>query len=161
MDSTYLIDMVAIPSVLAFAGWVLYLFHRRYEIATQVRRQKIESFNKLVEKFGTGMEFVEFAQTEHGKRILGDPILPPPNPLAKLLRLLQAGIVFLALGIASWINAARLSTATDPNYVNQMFQAYHYGTLAAFLGLGLVVAAGVSYIFVRRWHLANGSLAKQ
>ena len=160
MDSNSIVGMVAIPSVLAFAGWVLYLFYRRYEIATQVRRQKIESFNKLVEKFGTGMEFVAFAQTEHGKKLLGDQIFPPPNPMAKLLRMLQAGIVFLALGIASWINAARLTSATDPNYVNQMIEANHYGTLATFLGLGLIVAAGVSYIFVRRWHLANGTLAK-
>jgi hypothetical protein len=160
MENEYLIDAVAIPSVLAFVGWMFYLLYRRYQASSQVRLQKIDSFNKLIEKFGNGKEFLEFAQTEQGKKLLGDPILPPPNPLSKVLRLLQAGIVFLAVGIASWINAARLSTITDPLYVNPRIQANDYGTLAAFLGMGLIVAAGISYIFVRRWHLANGSSTK-
>jgi hypothetical protein len=160
MDNSWITETVAVPSVLAFAGWILYLFYRRYQVSTQLRLQKVDAFNKLVEKFGSGKEFVEFAQTEHGKKLLVDPILPPPNPLTKVLRLLQAGIIFVGLGIASLINGARLSAITEPAYVNQMIQANHYGTLAVFLGLGLIVAAGVSYIFVRRWHLANGSLTK-
>ena len=153
----YIADMVMFASLLTFVGWVLYLFFRRNQVSTQVRIQRIESFNRLIEKFGSAKEFAEFAQSAEGKKLLDDPMLPPPNPLAKVLRFLQAGVLFFMIGIACWINAERYRTQTDPNYVHQMMESNHWGTIAVFIGIGLIVVAGISYIFVRRWHLSNGS----
>ena len=156
----YMVGVVMIPSVLALAGWVLYLFFRRYQVSTQLRLQRIESFNRLIEKFGSAKEFAEFAQSAEGKKLLDDPMSTPPNPLTKVLRFLQAGVLFIMAGFAYWINATRLRSETDPNYVHQMMDANYWGTLAIFIGIGLIVTAGISYIFVRRWHLANGSTKK-
>ena len=155
-----IVDMVMLASVLALVGWVFYLFFRRYQVATQVRIQRNESFNRLIEKFGTAKEFAEFAQTPEGKKLLEDPMSPPPNPLAKVLRFLQAGVLFIMIGIASWINGMRLSTQTDPLYVHQMIESNHWATLAFFLGIGLIAVAAISYFFVKRWHLANGLMKK-
>jgi hypothetical protein len=156
----FIADVLMFAFLLALVGWVLYLFFRKYQVSTQVRIQRIESFNRLIEKFGNAKEFAEFAQSAEGKKLLEDPISPPPNPMAKVLRFVQAGILFIMIGVASWINAARLRSETDPNYVHQMIESNHWGTLATFFGIGLIVAAGVSYIFVKHWHMANGSLKK-
>ena len=153
-------EVMMFACLLAAVAFTLWLLFRRYQVSMEVRMQRIESFNKLIEKFGSAKEFTEYAQTDEGKKLLADPVLPPPNPLAKVLRFLQAGIIFLMIGFADWINASRLGTEADPNYVHQKLNADYWGTLAVFLGLGLMVTAGVSYMIVKRWHLTNGSLQK-
>ena len=156
-------ETIIFAAVLALAGWVLWLLFRRYQLSVQTRLQRTESFNKLIEKFGSAKEFAEFAQSPEGKKLLDDPMLPPPNPLTKVLRFLQAGILFVMIGGAYFINANRwkgLTEAQDPNYYHQMMDSNYWGTLAMLLGVGLIIVAGVSYIFVRRWHLANGSSKK-
>ena len=150
-------------AVIFLVGRVLWLFFRRYQMSTQARLQRTESFNRLIEKFGSAREFAEFAQTEEGKKLLADPLAPPPNPLTKVLRFLQAGVLFIIIGGAYFVNASRwkdITEAQNPNYYHQMMDSNYWGTLAMFLGVGLVIVAGVTYIFVRRWHLANGSATK-
>ena len=150
-------------AVIVLAGWVFWLFFRRYQLSTQARLERTLSFNKLIEKFGNVKEFAEFAQTEEGKKLLTDPATPFPNPLTKVLRFLQVGILFVVIGCAYFINAGRWKDITEtqnPNYYHQMMDSNYWGTLSLFIGIGLIVVAGVTYIFVRRWHLANGSLKK-
>jgi hypothetical protein len=150
-------------AALALVGWILWLFFRRYQMMTQARLQRTESFNRLIEKFGTAKEFAEFAGTEEGKKLLADPVTPPPNPLTKVLRFLQAGILFILIGAAYFVNASRwqgITEAQSPAYYHQSNDFMSYGTLAMLLGVGLLIVAGVTYVFVRRWHLANGSAHK-
>ena len=153
-------DVLMFACLMAAVAFTLWLLFRRYQVSTQVRMQKLESFNKLIEKFGNAKEFVDFAQTEQGKKMLGDQASPPSNPLTKVLRFIQAGVLFLMIGFADWINATRLRPATEPNYVHQMIESDYWGTIFIFIGLGLILAAGISYIFVRQWHLANGASQK-
>lgn len=160
MDNVPVSDMVVMVCVFALVGWVLYLFFRRYQTSMQVRLQTIESFNRLIEKFGTSKEFVDFVQTDEGKKLINAPAFPPANPLSKVLRFLQAGVLFVIIGVGYWVNGLRLRTQTDPNYVHQMLDSQYWGTLALFVGVGLFVAAAISYIFVRRWNLANGPWSK-
>ena len=110
-------ETLMIPALLVLVLFPLWLLFRRYQVSTQVRIQRIESFNRLIEKFGSAKEFAEFAQTAEGKKLLDDPS-PPPNPLTKVLRFLQAGVLFIMAGAAYWINAWRLRSETDFNYVH-------------------------------------------
>ena len=150
------VDLVLVPTVLLLVGWTLYLLFWRYQVTTQARLQRVESFNKLIEKFGTAKEFTDFIQTEEGKKMIADPTTPPLNPLGKVLRFLQAGILFIMIGGAYRVNALRLEGQTDPNYFHQMMDSEYWGTLALFVGAGFIVIAGVSFILTRYWHLANG-----
>ena len=157
------INAIMFAALLSLGAWIVWLFFRRFQTHTQARLHRTEVFNKLIEKFGSTKEFVDFVQTAEGKKLLEDPVAQPRNPLAKILRFLQAGILFIAIGGAYFLNANRwkdLKEAQDPNYYHQMMDSNYWGTLATSLGVGLLVVAGVSYLFVRHWHLANGS-AKQ
>jgi len=151
-EETYMMLGVAV-----LVGWLLYLLFRRFQVNAEARMKRTDAFNKLVEKFSTAKEFTEFLQTENGKKFIEDPLPKPPNPLGKVLRFLQAGVLFVMIGFAYWINAERLKSATDENYVHQMMDSNYWGTLAIFIGLGLIVVAGISFVLTRSWHLANGS----
>jgi hypothetical protein len=141
------------PALIAF---ILYLFFRRYQVSTQLQSQRIESFNRLIEKFGSAKEFIEFAQSPQGKKILDEPIGPKPNPLNKVVRFIQAGVLFVMVGAGMVFTGLRIGGNTDPNYVHHSMESLDMGSLSLSLGVGLLIVAGITYIFVRRWHLANG-----
>ncbi|HTK82146.1 MAG TPA: hypothetical protein VL633_07640 [Bacteroidota bacterium] len=151
-------------ALLALIGWVFWLIFRRYQTGAEVRIQRIASFNRLIEKFGTAKEFADFAQSEEGKKILADPVAPPYNPLTKVLRFLQAGVLLVIIGIAFFVNASNGYLSDDPVshelYYRRMNEFNSYGTLSLLLGIGSIVLAGVTWVFVRRWRLANGSSGK-
>jgi len=56
-------------------------------------------------KFGSAQEFTQFLQTENGKRFIEDTLPKPPNLLGKVLRFLQAGVLFVMIGFGYRINA--------------------------------------------------------
>ena len=153
-------DMVAVASVVLLIGFILYLAFRRYQVSMQLRMQRIESFNRLVEKFAGAKEFVEFAQSPQGKTMLEHPASPMPSPLAKALRFLQAGVVLVMVGIGFWINALSIHPGADINYIAQARESSYWGTLNMCLGIGFIMVAGITYYFVKRWHLANGSVGR-
>ncbi|MGB2868435.1 MAG: hypothetical protein WBD36_08290 [Bacteroidota bacterium] len=153
-------DVIALMSFLAFFGWGLYLFFRRYQTATHLQSQRIDSFNRMIEKFGSAKEFIDFAQSPQGKKILEEPAASRPNPMNKVLRFLQVGIVSTMVGCGFWLNGLRVGGNPDPNYVRQAMESNYWGGLLLFFGFGMLIVAGISAIFVRRWHLANGE-AKQ
>jgi hypothetical protein len=153
-------EAVAAFSIFALVGWVLYLFFRRYQVTTQLKSQRIESFNRMIEKFGSAKEFIEFTESPQGKKLLEEPASQMPNPLNKVLRFIQAGVLFVMVGGGYWFNGTRLRGNADPNYFHQGMDSFYWGSLSLTLGIGLLIVAGISYIFVRRWHLANG-VAKQ
>jgi len=147
---------IAVCAILALAAWGFYLFFRRFQVVKQLQSQRIESFNRLIEKFGNAKEFIQFAESPQGKKILEEPVSPRPNPLNKVLRYIQAGVLFIMVGGGLWLNGMRLSRETDINNLRQGMESYNMASLALFLGVGLLIVAGISYVFVRRWHLANG-----
>ncbi len=147
---------IAICAFLVLAGWGMYLLYRRYELMKQLQSQRIESFNRLIEKFGSAKEFIQFAESPQGRKILEEPVSPRPNPLNKVLRFLGSGILAVVLGGAFWFNGMRLSNQTDPINLRDASTWLSLGSLLLFMGVGLLIVAGTSYIFIRRWHLANG-----
>lgn len=143
--------------LVALVGFVFYLGFRRYQIATLFRSQKIESMNRLVEKFGTAGEFIDFAQSQQGKKLLEEPATPMSSPLTKVLRFVQAGILFVVIGVADMINGLRMHSETEINFVYERANAYYWGTLALAIGIGLILAGAVSYYLAKQWHLTNGA----
>ncbi len=150
-------ETAMVVCMFAFIGWGIYLFFRRYQIAAQAQQQRIESFNRLVEKFGSAKEFIEFAESPYGRKLLEEPIVSKANPLNKILRFLEAGVLALLLGAGFWFNGSRLVKNTDLSSLSEGSNWLNIGSLFLFMGTGLLLVAGISYIFVRRWHLANGN----
>ncbi len=149
-------DVAAFCAILVLIGWGLYLVFQHFKLSMQLKSQRIESFNRIVEKFGNSKEFIQFTESPQGKKIIEDPVTLRPNPLNKVLRFLQSGILAVVLGGAFWLNGMRLSNQTDAITLRDASTWLSMGTLLLFMGVGLLIVAGVSYVFVRRWHLANG-----
>jgi len=144
-------EVVMMLVVAALAAWVLWLVFRRHQLQVQARLQRNETFNRLIDKFGTAKEFVDFLQTEAGRKFLEDPIAPPVHPLTSVHRFVQGGIVLLVLGGALLVNALRLRGETDINYIHQAMGLNYWGTIFLGGGAALLIVATVSYFLAKRW----------
>ncbi len=145
----FLMVVIAFTSVPA-VFW--YLFQRQNTVA-KARLQRAESINRLIDKFGTAKEVIEFLQTEQGQKFLEDPAPTAENPRNRVLRFVQAGVVFLFLGFAFYMNASLFSNQADINYARKVVDLKFWGTLSAVLGAGLLVVAYVTSALVKKWRL--------
>jgi len=151
-----IVDAISVSAVLALFALAMYFQFRRSQGLLHLHSQRIETFNRLIEKFGNAKDFVEFAQSPQGKKMLEDQGVARPNPLNKVLRILQAAIVLIMAGVGLSINGMRLSAVADVNNVRQGMQSLSLGTTVLSLGVGLLIVSGISFYLVRKWHLANG-----
>jgi hypothetical protein len=144
-------DAIMIVTIPALAGWVLWLVFRQYQLRTKARMQRTETFNRLIDKFGTAKEFVDFLQSDAGRRFMEDPLAAPAHPLTSVRRFLQGGIILTVLGGALMLNALRLRGQTDINYINQALGLNYWGTIFMGAGIAFVIVAAVSYRLAQRW----------
>ena len=144
-------EVVMMVTVPALAGWVLWLVFRRYQLHVHARLQRTETFNRLIDKFGTAKEFVDFLQTDAGRKVLEDPIAPPVSPMSSVRRFIQGGIVLIALGGALLLNALRLRGETDINFIREAMGMNYWGTIFLGGGVALMIVAAVTYFLGKRW----------
>ena len=144
-------EVVMMLAVAGLAAWVLWLLFKRHQLHAQARLLRSETFNRLVDKFGTAKEFVDFLQTDAGRKFLEDPIGPPVHPLTSVRRFVQGGVVLLVLGAALLVNALRLRNETDINYIQQAMGLNYWGTIFLGGGAALLIVAVVSYVLAKRW----------
>ena len=156
-DETLLLVLMA-----GLGGWVAWLLVRRQQIGTQARLQRADSFNRLLEKFGTAKEFVDFLNTEQGNKLLEDPLPQHTNGRKVALRFVQVGIVLAALGVAITLNWIRMAdyvhaqSNPDINWIHKEWDYYYWWVLSLSLSAGMFIIAFVTNILVKRWHL-NGN----
>ncbi len=144
-------DVVLIAVTPLLAGWVLWLLFKRHQLHTQARMQRNGTFNRLIDKFGTAQEFVDFLHTEAGRKFLEDPLTTPVNPMARVRRFVLGGVILIALGGAFFVNAFRYRGMTDINFVNEAIGLGNWGTIFTSCGVALLVIAGLSRLMARRW----------
>ena len=144
-------EMVLMIAVTALTAWILWLVFKRFQVQTHARAQRTETFNRLIDKFGTSKEFVDFLQSDAGRKVLEDPISPPADPKASMRRFVACGIILLALGKALLLNALRLRGQTDLNFVREAMGMNYWGTIFVGGGAALMIVAIVSYVLAKRW----------
>ena len=137
------------------AGVLWFLLMRRNTVAKN-RLMRAEAINRLVDKFGSAKEVAEFLKSEQGRKILEDPAPPPVSPRIRVIRLVQIGVVTIFLGIACFVNAWRMGSLTDPNFVHQYFQLQYWGTICLAIGAGLLLVGFITTVLVNRWGLNGG-----
>jgi hypothetical protein len=145
-------EVVLMVAVTALTAWILWLMFRRYQVQTHARAQRTETFTRLIDKFGTAKEFVDFLQSDAGRKVLEDPIAPPADPRRSVRRFVQCGIILLGLGSALLLNALRLRDQTDINFVREAMGLNYWGTIFAGGGAALMIVAIVSYFMAKRWN---------
>jgi hypothetical protein len=109
--------------------------------------------NKLLEKFGSSQELVEYVKSDAGQTFLNVlPSEPPANPYARILSSVQWGIVLLTGGGACLVVR---------NMVTDGFEGFSvFGVFGAALGIGFLVSAVVAYILSKSWGVINGNTPK-
>jgi hypothetical protein len=134
--------------------WLLrtLLQNRRW---SQMSKLQSEVHSRLLDKFTTNEDLLAYMNSEAGKRFLEsapiaagfDASLPRANPIAKILTPVQIGSVLVLLG-AGLFYVRNNIPGSDAQTILLIF-----GTLVLMLGLGFVVAAGLSWSLARHFGL--------
>lgn len=144
--------------------WVIYVvvdgFRRRQQL-----RLATEFHGKLLDRIGSAKEFGEFLNTTGGAKFLDSLTVEREGGGAsvRILRAIQAGSVFLVLGIGLFI----LIGSTDLSFVdvNDQFRPdiqandeagiAFFATICTSVGVGLLISAAMSYLLSKRLGLLD------
>jgi hypothetical protein len=144
--------------IAAFAAiaWVIYIVVDGIRQRQQIRLAT-EFHGKLLDRIGSAREFGEFLNTTGGAKFLdslathrqgGAPI--------RILRALQTGFVFLALGVGLFVLIAVRSL---PFEAEEGMAAF--ATIATSIGIGLLLSAAASYVVSKRLGLMDDGHGRQ
>lgn len=136
-------------TIIICAAWVI------TSIVTSMRqrantRTRAEIYNRLIDKFGTAPELVEFFQSDAGLRFIEDQTVEPSQPLTKILNSIRLG-VSLALAGGGMLVVANL---WDRALGEDLYVVLALGgTVALTAGTGFMIAAAISYKLSKSWGL--------
>lgn len=156
------LTFIAALGLLAFLAW---LFSKRVHTRSELLRLHLEGRNHLLSRFASTQEFLDFARSEEGRRVLEAPQLPTPAKAAPAgLRLIQLGIVSILCGVGmnrvfhmsmNWRAAnIRMNEFNEMAAWNDALTHLWWSNLFTFVGAGLLMggllAAGAAYLSRRK-----------
>lgn len=160
-----LLFTVLILLTFGVGGFIVWPVHQRMRQGSDLLRLHLESRNRLLDKFGTTQEFLEFANTEAGQSLLAPPQLPtaPQATAPAGLRMIQAGIPSVLVGVAflvqsyRWQRLAEVMTRDferDSRRIDFLYglQASQRGLLFLAIGMGLLAGGFVARAWSRSAH---------
>lgn len=143
------VPMFVCFAVLLSLGWLIkvLLANRRWN---RIFRLQTETHTKLIDRFGSSQEVLNYMQTDAGKRFLeATPIAVDfereerwPVVMQRVLMPLTAGVILTLLGLG--LLAMRHSV---PHGESALLL---FGVVALMPGLGCIIAAGVTWFMARR-----------
>ncbi|MFP5246481.1 MAG: hypothetical protein ACLGH0_07275, partial [Thermoanaerobaculia bacterium] len=153
------VEGLAIFSTIAFIAFVLswilrtIIEQRRW---SQLSRTQVEVHNKILDRFGSTAELIEYMKTPSGSKFLESaPIQvreeqPVQNaPVARILWSVQLGVVVMAGGIGLLIVSSRFDRETAHGL-------FAFGMIALSIGIGFIASALVSLFLSRRLGIWQG-----
>jgi hypothetical protein len=114
----------------------------------RMAEMNFELHTKLLDRFGTSTELMEYLGSDTGQQLLNWVPLERSNPYGRILTSLQWGIVLLLTGIAFYMLRGQISDAFEPFTV--------VGVFGIALGVGFLLSAAIAYGLSRTWGLING-----
>lgn len=159
-DSIRIVDQI-VPMLVAFAviaatAWLikLLLANRRWN---RVFRLQTEVHGKLIDRFGSSQEILNYMQTDAGKRFLeAAPISIDvqreehwPAVLQRVLLPLSVGIVLTLLGSGLLYLRHSVRGGDTPLLL--------FGVVALMPGIGCMIAAGITWMLAQRLGLLPGA----
>ena len=139
---------ILVVGIVAFA--TVQIVRRRLQVQRRMARDAMTL--RLAERFGDADAFVAFARSPDGRALMENEYAPAAMA-HRILGLLQFGIIACAIGVAFLVNGIAPPPGTDINFVREADNARWWGWLAIGLGIGLVIASGVSAYVARRWRV--------
>ena len=143
-----IVVMTTFFSLVAFFIHVLSTTLRR----TRVAKAQAEIKTKLLDKFGSSQELLQYLQTDAGQRFFQPEEAPPEpkSPHSRILRSITLGTIMTFLGIgfvllSRWIDDGMLVP----------------GVFFLAIGLGFLVSSAISFYLSKSWGLFNGDKAER
>jgi hypothetical protein len=161
-QNTQSIDRVLEP-LFAVGAMLLFLFAMAWVIRTLVEqnrwsrlaRSQSEVHNKILDRFGTSTELLDYIKTPAGARFLESAPIPlhgePARmsaPVARILGSVQFGVIISAAAAGVLFVSTRFTKEAGDGL-------FAIGTIALCIGAGFIVSAIVSLMLSRRLGKAN------
>lgn len=139
--------MIALIGMFGMIAWIVRMTqaHKRTSKLVQIQA---ELRSRLLERFDSAPELMEYLQSEAGLRFLESVPTEKTSPYNRILGSLQAGIILALCGGAFLFLRTTISGAEEG--------FAFLGALALALGLGFLLSAGVAYFLSKSWGLING-----
>jgi len=147
-------DTLVIVSIIALLGWICWLYFRRRQVLSELKRMQLQLACSALDKFGSAGEFVAFLQSREGQVMLYDSASPGVSRPRTNLRLVQAGILLAFVGCGFFVAMRLLPVAQSRADREVMDVLIFSGTVAVSMAVGLWVTALVTMLWERR---AGGS----
>lgn len=124
---------------------------------TRLSRTQTEVHNKILDRFGTSNELLEYIRTPAGTKFLESAPIPlhadrpvPRSPFTRVVWSIQIGLVIAAAAIGMFL----VGLASDGETAEALFAL---GVIGFFIGAGFVASAVVSIYFSRRFGVWDGA----
>lgn len=145
------IAIVALVSVFGSISWVAWVITDALRQRSQLKVAS-EFHGKLLDRLSSAHDFGDFLNSEGGARFLNSLSGGGPKaPQARIIRAVVLGIVLLTLGLALFLFVWFSPTLEEDTQRVVIF----FATIAVALGLGLILAAAVSYSLSQRMGLLD------
>ncbi len=150
MDNDILIqESIMFVAVTALIGFLCWLLFRRRQNIMHLEYYRLESLNKLIDKYGSAAEFVSFMATDAGKRLLlsAEKEAPAGNGKTIVLRFIQAAVMIFVLGAGFMAGSSQYANSTDPANIQQVYDMEYWGLMCHMIATGLFIVATVTYFW--------------
>ena len=105
--------------------------------------------SKMIDRFGSAAEVVQYLESSAGKKMLEGQTSSPTSPHGRVLDSIHLGLLICVGGIGL-VMAAPVATHDAREVMRTV------GMVAGMLGFGYLVSAGVSWLLLKRWGLIAG-----
>ena len=136
--------------MLGFLAVVIVLAVWWFKSRSELRLREFEVRHRVLEKFADSEAFLQFARSDEGRRLLLVAPEPTRNGRRGGLRLVQAGLLVLAIGIGAGIASARIAIMTEPFDRYRKEELATWGTLFTCAGIALTASGVLSRWLDRR-----------
>lgn len=147
-------DTLVIVSIVALLGWICWLYFRRRQQLSELKRTQLQLACNALDKFGDAGEFAAFLQSREGQAMLYNSASPGLSRSRTNIRLVQAGILLAFVGSGLFVGARLLPEVQSSQAREVMDVLIFSGTIAISMAVGLWVTAIVTMLWERR---AGGS----
>jgi hypothetical protein len=137
MDAKEVAIMLVLLAALATAGWVMNLAAESVKMQKKLKAQT-ELHGRLLDKFSSAHEVVEFLQTPGGAQLVDSISNNREEPASGILRSTHRGIILVIVAVGClFLNWYYRNSGENPLLV--------IGVVLLCLGTGFLISAGVSH----------------
>ena len=141
-------EAIAIMIVLLGAsfgvGWIAWVVATNIRL-TKTAKAQAEVQARLLEKFGSGRDLIEYMQTEAGRHFVEAVASERANPFGRILGAVQVGLILTLLGLAFLLMRMRVPDSPE--------ELLMFGGSALAVGIGFLLSSIVSYGLSKSWGL--------